>query len=132
MSSKKNRHISGNPEKAKLQEMIAEEFKISHLRCTEIKDIQAYYYLEKQVRERRRDAIIQYMPYVVGKFGKKLSVQNIHNLFIRFCCSPSIPPRSIGYRDSKAYWSVAAAVWILDELKFTGMLSQLNLDSYLS
>ena len=130
--AKKNSHVSGNPEKRKLQEMIAEEFKLFRHYCLELAKPmnESYDVQKKSVTKRRMEAIIQYMPVVTEYFKEKYTIDVIQNLFTRFCCSDDLLPDGLFKKDDVAHWSVAAAVWILDELKDSGKLSQINLIDY--
>ncbi len=134
MSNKKNSHISGNPEKRKLQEMIAEEFKLFRRYCLELAKPmnESYDVQKKSVTKRRTEAIIQYMPTVIERFKGKYSVEDIRKLFTSFCCADSLISNAPFKQDDTECWSVAAAIWILDELKDSGKLSQLNLSDYRS
>ena len=130
--TKKNSHISGNPEKRKLQAMIAEEFKLFRRYSLELAKSmnESYDVQKKSVTKRRMEAIIQYMPVVVEHFKEKYTVNVIQKLFARFCCSDDLLPDGLFKKDDVANWSVAAAIWILDELKDSKKLLQLNLSDY--
>ena len=131
MSKKKNKVISGNPEKRKLEEMISKNFKLLKYYAKKAGDVQgSYITLEKPVQKRRTEAIMHYMPVVTEHFKDKYTQDTIQDIFTRFCCAFDMECHSIGEKDSDFRWSTAASIWILDELEESNKLSEVNFDSY--
>lgn len=74
--------------------------------------------------------MIHYLPIILEMFQNKYPLVNMENLFFRFCTAPDSSMISIGSKDSIAYWSLAAAIWILDELRESEKLQELELSDY--
>ena len=132
MSKKKNKVISGSPEKIKLLEKIDQNFRISQHYCKQIEKRykKPYTIPEKPVQKRRTEAIMHYMPVVTEHFKDKYTQDTIQDIFTRFCCAFDMECHSIGEKDSDFRWSTAASIWILDELEESNKLSEVNFDSY--
>ena len=94
MSKKKNKVISGSPEKIKLLEKIDQNFRISQHYCKQIEKRykKPYTIPEKPVQKRRTEAIMHYMPVVTEHFKDKYTQDTIQDIFVRFCCLFDLTP----------------------------------------
>ncbi len=130
--SKKKKHVSGNPVTRKLKDFAANEFRNFRVYVNEMVNNEGkkLFLPGGEVKRRRIEAIVNYTPVIREKFGKKYTGFNTGELLSHFCTSDSLAFKSIGGCDELAHWSLAAALWILDELKASGRLSELNLDDY--
>ena len=133
MSNKKKNKCSGNPLIRHFTDAAMKSF--ASYRSEFEKEIDkvdtVLFFPSLRVQKRRITAMWNYLPKIKEEAVKTYPVINPQYELISFFTAPDAAFLSLGSRDSFAYWSLAAALWILDELRANGNIDELQLDEYM-
>jgi len=124
-----------NIDENKIDEIIRNSINLSKdikFRTIEESKFWKMYIQNEVVTNRRKRAIKNVMPVIMEKYNGEYDQNLLVHHFSLYCSNSGVDSRTLGSRDRITHWSTAAAIWVLDELKANGKISELDIEKYYS